>query len=145
MIDRRLIQNFDWVLLLLTAAIIAVGLVTLYSALSYGGKVHAGILTRQIYWFGLGVLVMILAFSLDYQWFERFAYPAYGIGIVLLVSCCRRVPTPARQWSGPTFGNSARAGDKPANIGRPGGSHNDRHLQASNRRVRNARIREAQM
>ncbi|MGD8371388.1 MAG: rod shape-determining protein RodA [Syntrophobacterales bacterium] len=86
MIDRRLIQNFDWVLLLLTGAIIAVGLVTLYSALSYGGKVHAGILTRQLYWYGLGVLVMILAFSLDYQWLERFAYPAYVFGIVLLVA-----------------------------------------------------------
>ncbi|MGD8878473.1 MAG: FtsW/RodA/SpoVE family cell cycle protein, partial [Syntrophobacterales bacterium] len=86
MIDRRLIQNFDWLLLLLTFAIMAVGLVTLYSALFSGGGVHGTILTRQIYWLGLGTIVMVLAFSLDYQWLERFAYPAYVIGIVLLVA-----------------------------------------------------------
>jgi rod shape determining protein RodA len=86
MIDRRLIQNFDWLLLLLAFAIIAVGLVILYSALSYGGKVHTEVLTRQIYWLGLGVAVMILAFGLDYQWLERFAYPAYVTGLLLLLA-----------------------------------------------------------
>jgi len=29
---------------------------------------------------------MILAFSIDYQWFERFAYPAYVIGLLLLLA-----------------------------------------------------------
>jgi rod shape determining protein RodA len=86
MIDRRLIQNFDWLLLLLTFAIMAVGLVTLYSALFSGGGVRGSILTRQIYWLGLGMVVMVLAFSLDYQWLERFAYPAYVIGILLLMA-----------------------------------------------------------
>ena len=86
MIDRRLIQNFDWLLLLFTFAIMAVGLMTLYSALFSGGGVHGSILTRQIYWLGLGAVVMILAFSLDYQWLERSAYPAYVIGILLLVA-----------------------------------------------------------
>jgi rod shape determining protein RodA len=86
MIDRRLIQNFDWHLVLLTFAIIAVGLMSLYSALSYGGKVHAGVLTHQIYWLGLGFVMMILFFSIDYQWLERFAYPAYIVGLLLLLA-----------------------------------------------------------
>jgi len=86
MIDRRLIQNFDWLLVLLTFAIIAIGLMTLYSALSYGGKVQSLVLTRQLYWLGLGVLMMILAFSVDYQWLERFAYPAYVVGFMLLLA-----------------------------------------------------------
>ena len=86
MIDRRLIQNFDWHLVLLTFAIIAVGLMILYSALSYGGKMHGGVLTHQIYWLGLGLVMMILFFSLDYQWLERFAYPAYTVGLLLLLA-----------------------------------------------------------
>ena len=86
MIDRRLIQNFDWLLLLLTAATIAVGLVMLYSAVFSGGKVHSGVYGRQLYWVGLGVLVMTLAFSVDYQWLERLAYPAYLGGLLLLLA-----------------------------------------------------------
>ncbi len=86
MIDRRLIQNFDWHLVLLTFAITAMGLMTLYSALSYAGKVHGGVLTHQIYWLALGFVMMILFFSLDYQWLERFAYPAYIVGLLLLLA-----------------------------------------------------------
>ena len=86
MIDRRLIQNFDWLLLLITIAIITAGLLILYSAISSGGKVHSGVLTRQLYWIGVGLVAMTLAFSLDYQWFERLAYPAYGVGLILLVA-----------------------------------------------------------
>ena len=86
MIDRRLIQNFDWLLLLLTFAIMTVGLVTLYSALFAGGEVHTSVIKRQLYWLGIGAVVMILAFSLDYQWLERFAYPAYVFGLLLLVA-----------------------------------------------------------
>lgn len=85
MIDRRLIQNFDWLLLLLAFAIMTVGLVTLYSAIFSGGEVHSDVLKRQLYWLGIGAIVMILAFSLDYQWFERFSYPAYVIGLMLLL------------------------------------------------------------
>jgi rod shape determining protein RodA len=79
------IQNFDWLLLLLTFAIMTVGLATLYSALFSGGEIHSDVLRRQFYWLGIGAVVMILAFSLDYQWFERFAYPVYVIGLLLLV------------------------------------------------------------
>ena len=86
MIDRRLIQNFDWLLLLLTCAIMTVGLATLYSALFSGGEVHSAVLKRQLYWLGTGLLVMSLVFSIDYQWFERFAYPAYVVGILLLLA-----------------------------------------------------------
>ncbi|MFP3871027.1 MAG: rod shape-determining protein RodA [Syntrophobacteria bacterium] len=85
MIDRRLIQNFDWLLVLLTGTIIAVGLLILFSAVSSGGTVHSGVLTRQIYWLGLGLVVMVLGFSVDYQWLERLAYPAYAGGLLLLL------------------------------------------------------------
>lgn len=86
MIDRRLIQNFDWYLLLLTFAIAAVGLLTLYSATSSGGKAHPAIVMRQMYWLGLGLVVMVLAFSVDYRWLERFAYPTYLAGLLPLLA-----------------------------------------------------------
>ena len=86
MIDRRVIQNFDWLLLLLTFVIMTLGLATLYSALFSGGEVNTIVMERQLYWLGTGAVVMILAFSVDYQWFERFAYPAYVIGLLLLLA-----------------------------------------------------------
>jgi rod shape determining protein RodA len=48
--------------------------------------VYSGVLTRQLYWLGVGFVMMILAFSVDYQWLERLAYPAYVVGLLLLLA-----------------------------------------------------------
>ena len=67
-IDRRLISHFDWPLFLLCLAFVAVSVMTIYSAnfdLSAG---HAGALPgRQVTWFGLGLIAMLIAMSFDYH------------------------------------------------------------------------------
>jgi rod shape determining protein RodA len=100
MIDRRLIQNFDWLLLLLTLAIVAVGLLTLYSAVAAGGKIYSAIFMRQVYWLGLGMVVMVLAFALDYQWLDRLAYPLFACGLLLLIAVLvsGRTVSGSRRW-----------------------------------------------
>ena len=86
MFDRRLIQNFDWILLILLICIASISVLNLYSATSAirssGGS---QIFLRQIYWFLIGFGVLLLMSSLDYHVLERFAYPVYFACIGLLI------------------------------------------------------------
>ena len=85
-IDRRLISHFDWMLLLLVLAFVAVGVATIYSANFDLATGHAGTLpARQVTWFGLGLIAMIAALSFDYHYIDRLAYPFYGTMVLLLI------------------------------------------------------------
>jgi rod shape determining protein RodA len=85
-IDRRLISHFDWTLFLLAAVFVAIGVMTIYSANFDLETGHAGALpTRQVTWFGLGLIAMFIAISFDYHYIDRVAYPFYGIMVVLLI------------------------------------------------------------
>jgi rod shape determining protein RodA len=86
MFDRRLIQNFDWTLLLLLALIAVVSVVNLYSA-TYPLKQSGGsqIFVRQICWFAIGFFVFLAMTTFDYHILERFAYSAYFFSLALLV------------------------------------------------------------
>lgn len=85
-IDRRLISHFDWTLLLLALAFVAVGVATIYSANFDLAAGHAGTLpVRQVTWFGLGLIAMFVALSFDYHYIDRLAYPFYGAMVLLLV------------------------------------------------------------
>ncbi|MGI0149788.1 MAG: FtsW/RodA/SpoVE family cell cycle protein, partial [Thermoplasmata archaeon] len=87
MVDRRLVQNFDWRLLLLVLAIAVIGFFNLYSAVSAGRETAAGPAPlRHLYWMGIGLFVMTLSFIPDYRLSERFAYLIYWGAIGLLVA-----------------------------------------------------------
>jgi rod shape determining protein RodA len=87
MIDRRLVEYFDWWMLALTAAAAAIGLVTLYSAVNAGGgAVQAGLFTRQLVWCGAGTVVMIAAFLINFKVYERWGHLFYFLCIGLLVA-----------------------------------------------------------
>jgi len=86
MLDRRLIQNFDWVLLLLLLFQAGISLLNLYSA-TYPIRDLGGseIYLKQIYWFLIGFTVFLLMTTVNYYVLERLAYPVYFFTIVLLV------------------------------------------------------------
>jgi rod shape determining protein RodA len=85
-IDRRLISHLDWTLLLLPLVIVAIGIVTIYSANYDMAEGHAGALPmRQATWLGLGLIAMLGAMSFDYHYIDRLAYPFYGAMLVLLI------------------------------------------------------------
>ena len=71
-LDRRLIANFDWVLMVLTLLLAGAGLVNLYSA-----SAHSAVFLRQFYWLllGLGVFADIASYTGGYR--ERARVP-YG-------------------------------------------------------------------
>ncbi|MFC1863406.1 rod shape-determining protein RodA [Thermodesulfobacteriota bacterium] len=86
MFDRRLLQNFDWILLLVLIIISAISVLNLYSATfpirDSGG---AQIFVKQIYWFLVGFVVLFMMIPFDYHLLERLAYPIYILSLALLV------------------------------------------------------------
>jgi rod shape determining protein RodA len=91
MFDRRLIQNFDWILLLFLLLLAAISILNLYSA-TYAIRNVGGsqVFVKQIYWFLIGFAVFLLMTTFNYSLLERFAYPVYFISITLLIySTCQ--------------------------------------------------------
>ena len=86
MFDRRLIQNFDWILLILLILIGAVSVLNLYSAtFPIRGSGGSQIFIKQIYWFLIGFAVLFIMITFDYHALERLAYPAYYFSLALLI------------------------------------------------------------
>ena len=84
-IDRRLLQNFDWMLLLLVTAIVAAGIVNLASATHVGDELTENV-RRQLFSLGIGGVALVLALVIDYRRFERLALPLFAICIALLAA-----------------------------------------------------------
>lgn len=82
--DRRLISRFDWGLLLLTLALLGVGIVAVYSATYEGGHHLSSLAVRQISWATTGLGCMFMAFAIDYRRLERWVYLPYGLSLLLL-------------------------------------------------------------
>jgi rod shape determining protein RodA len=86
MLDRRLVQNFDWILLILVAALMTLGLVNLYSAGFNRAPGTTPLYVKQIYWLAIGVTLMLLSLLYDYRHLEKLSYPLYIISIILLLA-----------------------------------------------------------
>ena len=83
MVERRTAENFNWPLLLVTATIMVLGLVNLFSA-SQGSR--PAYFYSQLIWAGLSVSVAVAVVLLDYMIHEKLAYAYYGlISIALCV------------------------------------------------------------
>ncbi len=84
MFDRRLLEDFDWVLLLLVTLISIIGFVAIYSA-SYSYGTETPYFKRQVLWFFVGLGVMTLVTMVDYRIMERFSPLLHLVMIFLLV------------------------------------------------------------
>ena len=73
MFDRRLVINFDWVLLLTVATLAGVGILNLYSATASWQDVVTPLYMKQLLWLGGGLLLAILICCFDYRHLEHFA------------------------------------------------------------------------
>jgi rod shape determining protein RodA len=84
-IDRRLLQNFDWLLFGLIAAIVGVGIVNLISA-THNGDALSEEARRQLFSLGVGAVAMLAALFIDYRHFERLALPVFAVALLLLAA-----------------------------------------------------------
>lgn len=87
---KRLFENFHWSLSWVTAAILIVGLVNLYSALEFwgtpGGSGVAKLFWSQCIWIGIGLGMVLLMVAIDYRLWERLGWTVYGILLCALVA-----------------------------------------------------------
>lgn len=101
-IDRRLIRNFDYGTFLTILAIAVIGILTIYSATRtpFENIPQQDFYLRQIVWLAISMCALLLCVLFDYKWIRRFAYPLYGIGLILLfiVLFAGRTTMGAQRW-----------------------------------------------
>ena len=101
MFDRRLVQNFDWILLLLLLLLAGISILNLYSA-TYTIRDVGGsqVFLKQIYWFLIGFAVFFVMTTFNYFALERLAYPAYifTIALLILVLFVGKVTSGSQRW-----------------------------------------------
>lgn len=83
--DRRLIQNFDWVILLLVIAVATMCLMNLYSAIYPNRPLGTPVYIKQLYFFIMGFGLILIIVSLDYRIFMDWNYSFYWAIIFLLL------------------------------------------------------------
>lgn len=98
LIDRRLLQNVDWLLLASTAGLVAMSTVTLGNL--NVGRAGGGVALRQLAWVGVGFLGLVILASLDYRRLVRMAPLIYGLGVagLCVVFVLGRAVSGARRW-----------------------------------------------
>ncbi|MFQ5454842.1 MAG: rod shape-determining protein RodA [Nitrospirota bacterium] len=86
MIDRQIITQFDWKILLLIVIISIIGITTIYSVTYYKtGEGQTPIYIKQIYWIIIGFVVFLFMMSIDYHELARYSYIYYIIFLILLI------------------------------------------------------------
>ncbi len=84
MFDRRLLENFDWVLLSIVTVISIVGFFAIHSAsVSYGTVTPY--IRKQVLWFCLGLIVMVAATIIDYRTLGKWSFWLHMVITLLLV------------------------------------------------------------
>jgi rod shape determining protein RodA len=100
-IDRRFLQNFDWVTFLTIISISFIGIITIFSATrQLGDSPQASFYIKQIIWLAISICALFVIVSFDYTWLGRIALPLYITGVVLLgiVLVAGRVGMGAQRW-----------------------------------------------
>jgi len=88
MMDRRLIENFDWSIIWVLLGIICIGLLSVYSALYPQIRANPthNLFIKQIMWLSLGFGVMFFTLFLDYQKLKAVSFWLYLATVVLLAA-----------------------------------------------------------
>jgi len=97
-IDRRLLQNVDWPLLGDTVGLVILSSSTLASL--HVGRAGGGVAVRQLAWFGVGMMALVVVASIDYRRLVQMAPLIYlfGLGALVAVFVLGRTVSGARRW-----------------------------------------------
>ncbi|PYQ12481.1 MAG: rod shape-determining protein RodA [Acidobacteria bacterium] len=83
MLERRSIHNLDWLLTFSVLSLCVVGLGMVYSATA--GSPLAPLATKQLVYFGVGLMGLLLALAIDYHTLASLSYLFYAASLILLV------------------------------------------------------------
>ncbi len=100
MFDRRLVTNFDWVLLITVCLLAAVGIMNLYSATAGWNLYSTPYYLKQALWLGAGIVLALLICCFDYRHLEHFSLHAYllTLGLLLYVLLMGKTSMGATRW-----------------------------------------------
>ena len=83
MLERRSIHSLDWLLAFAVLSLCAAGMGMVYSA-TLGGPL-APLAAKQLIYFAVGLVVMVLCLTIDYHTLASLSYLFYAGSLVLLV------------------------------------------------------------
>lgn len=87
MVDQRYARNFDWLVFFTVLCILAVGALTLYSAVTVGsGAPQTNIFYKQLSWYLISFVVMAIVVIVDYHLIYKWAYVIYAGSVILLIA-----------------------------------------------------------
>ena len=84
-VNRRGLDTFDWCFLGIIAAIVSIGILSIYSVTNPGSSPRFPIYLKQTTWMVVGTLAFFVAAGIDYHKFARWSYLLYGVGLILLI------------------------------------------------------------
>ena len=84
--DRRLLEHFDFTLLLIILLVCGMALFNLYSASSPASAYGTPAYVKQSYYFILGGCICLFLLSFDYQLLTTLNYPIYVAVVLLLIA-----------------------------------------------------------
>jgi len=96
--DRPHVQDFDWALLAIVAAITGIGVLEIYSSTHASGM--AGIQWKQLMWVGLGIIGMFVISRINYHTLldQAPALYLFGIATLLIVLAIGHSHFGAKRW-----------------------------------------------
>ncbi len=83
--DRRLIYDFDWVMVLFLLLVSGMALVNLFSSTWNGGPDPSPIFFKQLYIYLFGYVLILVLVTFDYKELVPLGYILYGVVILLLI------------------------------------------------------------
>src|SRR5918994_7612967 len=97
-IDRRLLQNVDWPLIGTGLGFAVLSGLTLSNL--HIGRAGGTVALRQLLWFGIGLVALLVVASIDYKKLVRIAPLIYLLGLAALaaVFVLGRTVSGARRW-----------------------------------------------
>jgi len=97
-IDRRLLQNVEWPLIGVGLGFAVLSALTLSNL--HVGRAGGTVMTRQLAWFGVGMIALLVIASIDYKKLVRVAPVIYLLGLAGLASVfvLGRTVSGARRW-----------------------------------------------
>ena len=94
--NRRILRNTEWGILICSIILFAIGLIALFSATQ---ETDLSEFRKQIIWFCISLPVVIIVMFIDYNTIAKLSPAFYGIFIILLVAVLFTKPVNgARSW-----------------------------------------------
>jgi len=88
--ERTIVDKIDWVVIAIYFALVIMGWLNIYAAV-YDEELEMGIFNlqlnsgKQLIWIATSVLIIIVIMTIDFRFYDSFAFIIYGIVVFLLI------------------------------------------------------------